>query len=397
MRSLEDVWRKRAAHYTEELQKYMRFVFTGHMALVIVFLLGAGGYQYSHWLDANHSNRDVPVAIIAALIVAIFITLSRPVTLLKKPDEVYLLPLETKLDVYFKHALRFTYVTQIMIAAVIYIVMWPTLRQVAELSVSHIVAGLVAICFLKYINVHAEFTYRWLRNGDRRWLVLDYTIRYVLSAAVIWAVLENMPYVAVFAIIIFTVHIVWIKKYIQGQPFPYEHFVALEENRMMGIYRFANYFTDVPQVHGSIKRRKYADVLYKLIPKKHAKTFEYHLFRSVIRTDDHFYLWLRLVFINALVVGFVDIAIAAMVMCAALGFAVALQLKQAIASTHEFTMSMLYPLPENARKKAAVHVVRYFIIAQAIVVLLASIMHPYCWAYALIIIIVGEVTLRLSK
>lgn len=397
MRSLEDVWRKRAAHYTEELQKYMRFVFTGHMALVIVFLLGAGGYQYSHWLDANHGNSDVPVAIITALIVAIFITLSRPVTLLKKPDEVYLLPLETKLDVYFKHALRFTYVTQIIIAAVIYIVMWPTLRQVAELSVPHIVAGLVAVFFLKYMNVHAEFTYRWLRVGDRRWMALDYTIRYVLSAAVIWAVLENMPYVATLAIIIFVVHTAWIKTYIQGQPFPYEHFVALEENRMMGIYRFANYFTDVPQVHGSIKRRKYADVLYKLIPKKHAKTFEYYLFRSVIRTDDHFYLWLRLVFINALVVGFVDIAIAAMVMCAALGFAVALQLKQAIASTHEFTMSMLYPLPENARKKAAVHVVRYFIIAQAIVVLLASIMHPYCWAYALIIVIVGEVTLRLSK
>lgn len=397
MRNLEDVWRKRSAHYTAELQKYMRFVFTGHMALVIVFLLGAGGYQYSHWLDANHGNEDVPVAIIAAVIVSVFVTFSRPVTLLKKPDEVYLLPLETKLDTYFKRALNFTYVTQLFMSFVIYIVMWPMMRQVGELSVRHIIIGLVAVIVLKYLNVHAEFIYRWLRNGQASWVLLDYAIRFILTTVIIWAVVMNMPFIATGALLVFLIHTVWIKNTIKGQPFPYEHFVALEENRMMGIYRFANYFTDVPQVHGSIKRRAYFDFLYKLVPKKHANTFEYYLFRSVIRTDDHFYLWLRLVVINALVAGFVDIAIAAAIMSAALGFAVAIQLKQAIGSTHEFTMSMLYPLQAKARQKAAVKIVRYFLIAQAVIVLLASIMHPYCWAYALIIIIVGEVTLRMTK
>lgn len=397
MRNLEDVWRKRSAHYTAELQKYMRFVFTGHMALVIVFLLGAGGYQYSHWLDANHGNDLVPVALITAIIVGLFLTLSRPVTLLKKPDEVYLLPLETKLGTYFKRALSFTYVTQVFIAVVIYIVLWPMMRQVGELSVPHIAGGIVAVFVLKYMNVHAEFTYRWLRNGDRKWVLLDYAIRFMLNGAIIWSVVANMPFIATGVLLVFLVHTVWVQKTIQGHPFPYEHFVSLEENRMMGIYRFANYFTDVPQVHGSIKRRAYFDFLYKLVPKKHANTFEYYLFRSVIRTDDHFYLWLRLVVINALVVGFVDIAVAAAVMCAALAFAVAIQLKQAIGSTHEFTMSMLYPLPANARQKAAVKIVRYFLIVQAVIVLLASIMHPYCWAYALIIVIVGEVTLRLTK
>lgn len=395
MRNLEDVWRKRSAHYTAELQKYMRFVFTGHMALVIVFLLGAGGYQYSHWLDANHGNEQIPVAIIAAIITAIFLMLSRPVTLLKKPDEVYLLPLETKLASYFKRALSFTYATQVMIIAVIYIVMWPMMRQIAELSVAHIVVGLVAVIILKYLNIRVEFAYRWGHNGERAWL--DRIIRYVLNALIMWGVIANVPFVAAGAMIIFVVYIIVVKNKLAGHPFPYEHFVSLEENRMMGIYRFANYFTDVPQVHGSIKRRAYFDFLYKLVPKKHANTFEYYLFRSVIRTDDHFYLWLRLVVINALVVGFVDIAVAAAVMCAALAFAVAIQLKQAIGSTHEFTMSMLYPLPANARQKAAVKIVRYFLIAQAVIVLLASMMHPYCWAYALIIIIVGEVTLRLTK
>jgi len=103
------------------------------------------------------------------------------------------------------------------------------------------------------------------------------------------------------------------------------------------------------------------------------------------------------VVINALIVAFVDITIAGAIISAALAFAVAIQLKQAIASTHEFTMSMLYPLPQDSRQKAAVKIVRYFIIAQAVIVLLASIMQPYSYVYALIVLVVGEVTLRLSK
>ena len=50
------------------------------------------------------------------------------------------------------------------------------------------------------------------------------------------------------------------------QPIPYEHFVKLEQNRMMGFYRFANYFTDVPHIEGAINRRAWLDVIYKLVP-----------------------------------------------------------------------------------------------------------------------------------
>ena len=43
-------WSNRFNHYIDEVQKYMRFIFTGHMAIVLVFLIGAVGYQYSEWL-----------------------------------------------------------------------------------------------------------------------------------------------------------------------------------------------------------------------------------------------------------------------------------------------------------------------------------------------------------
>ena len=46
------------------------------------------------------------------------------------------------------------------------------------------------------------------------------------------------------------------------KPFPYDHFIALEQNRMMRFYRFANYFTDVPHLKGSVSRRGWLGFLF---------------------------------------------------------------------------------------------------------------------------------------
>lgn len=395
MRNLDELWRKRSTYNRQEVQKYMRFVFTGHMALVIVFLLGAGIFQYSHFLDTYHGDDAIPATLITALVVALFMALSRPTTLIKKPDEVYLLPLETKLMTYFKHALISTYTSQVVVSGLLFIIMWPMLRQVGLLPISTIVIGLASVFILKWLNVQQEFTYRWVMIGRRLWL--DRLIRYVLNGGILYTLLEQMWVVAIIVIIVFVFYFMYYKKQLNGQPFPYEHFVPVEANRMMGIYRFANYFTNVPQVHGSIKRRPYFDFIYKLVPKTHQQTFSYYLFRSVLRTDDHFYLWLRLVVINGLVVAFVDLPIVSIIVSAALAFAVAIQLKQALGSTHEFTMSMLYPLPQDARKKATIKISRYMILAHAIIVLLCGIMQPYFYVYALVVFLIGELTLRVSK
>ncbi|HEY9571149.1 MAG TPA: ABC transporter permease, partial [Metalysinibacillus sp.] len=66
MRNLQDVWQTRLTHYTAELQKYMRYIFTGHIAIVLVFLLGAGGYQYSAWL--NVVQPDFPAALLVGVV-----------------------------------------------------------------------------------------------------------------------------------------------------------------------------------------------------------------------------------------------------------------------------------------------------------------------------------------
>ena len=376
-----------------EVQKYMRFVFTGHIALVLVFVIGAVGYQYSEWLKvvANTFPAEWIVAIVAGFILA----LSRPVTLLREPDQVYLLALESEMPSYFRKALRWTFWSQIALVSIIYIVAIPLLKTVTELSSGQIWLGLAVIIVLKYLNVQIEFNYRYANRGAS--LLIDRVTRGLLSILTVQSALTiGYSYVVIF-IILLIVYNRTLAKRVKVQPIPYEHFVKVEQNRMMGFYRFANYFTDVPHLHGSIRRRGWLNFIYSVVPYSQKSTQSYLVYRTFIRTDDHFYLWVRLTAISGLIAVFVNIPLVTWVVAAALAFATTIQLKYALLSSGDFRMDRLYPLDGAQRKNAVRKVLRLFMVIQAIVLILCSIGQPMFFATGIIVILISELTFQMTK
>lgn len=393
MKNLRDVWSSRFMHYIGEVQKYMQFIFTGHIAIVLVFLIGAGGYQYSEWLKVVQT--DFPAEIIIALIVGILLAFSRPTTLLREPDQVYLLPLESKMSQYFSKALAWTYWSQVWIVAIVYIVCIPLLKAVTELTTIDIWTIFLLVIVLKYISVQGEFNYRYSERGNMVWV--DKLIRAIVFAAAIYLGLHAQLLLAVVVTVISVIYIIVFRKKTIGEPVPYEHFVKLEQNRMMSFYRFANYFTDVPHLHGSIRRRSWMDWLYKFVPYGKGNAQKYLVFRTFVRTDDHFYLWLRLTAISAIIAAFVDIPVVTWVAAGALSFATTIQLKQALLSSGEFRMDMLYPLPDNARPLAVKQIVRLAMITQAIIVGLCAMTQPMFYIAVIVVLVISELTSKVSK
>lgn len=393
MKNLRDVWSSRFMHYIGEVQKYMQFIFTGHIAIVLVFLIGAGGYQYSEWLKVVQT--DFPAEIIIALIVGILLAFSRPTTLLREPDQVYLLPLESKMSQYFSKALAWTYWSQVWIVAIVYIVCIPLLKAVTELTTIDIWTIFLLVIVLKYISVQGEFNYRYSERGNMVWV--DKLIRAIVFAAAIYLGLHAQLLLAVVVTVISVIYIIVFRKKSIGEPVPYEHFVKLEQNRMMSFYRFANYFTDVPHLHGSIRRRSWMDWLYKFVPYGKGNAQKYLVFRTFVRTDDHFYLWLRLTAISAIIAAFVDIPVVTWVAAGALSFATTIQLKQALLSSGEFRMDMLYPLPDNARQLAVKQIVRLAMITQAIIVGLCAMTQPMFYIAVIVVLVISELTSKVSK
>ncbi|MCM3388619.1 ABC transporter permease [Ureibacillus chungkukjangi] len=393
MNSLQEVWSKRFNHYMLEVQKYMRFVFTGHIALVLVFVIGAVGYQYSEWLKVVANT--FPAEWLVAIIVGFLLALSRPVTLLRDPDQVYLLPLESKMPAYFRSALRWTFWSQIGLVAIIYIVGIPLLKAVTELTPQQIWLSLAIIIILKYLNVHIEFNYRYANRGAS--LIIDRITRGLLSILTVQSALtEGYSYVVIFIILLFVYNRTLAKR-VKVQPIPYEHFVKVEQNRMMAFYRFANYFTDVPHLHGSIRRRGWLNFIYSIVPYSQKSAQSYLVYRTFIRTDDHFYLWVRLTVISGLIALFVNMPVVTWVVAAALAFATTIQLKYALLSSGDFRMDRLYPVEPAQRKNAVRKVLRLFVVIQAIIVMLCAIGQPMFFVTGIIIIVIGEFTFQITK
>ncbi|MGE7796830.1 ABC transporter permease [Lysinibacillus fusiformis] len=393
MKNLRDVWSSRFMHYIGEVQKYMQFIFTGHIAIVLVFLIGAGGYQYSEWLKVVQS--DFPAETLIAVFIGVLLAFSRPTTLLREPDQVYLLPLESKMSLYFSKALAWTFWSQVWIVAIVYIVSIPLLKAVTDLTTGDIWSIFLLVIVLKYISVRGEFSYRYSERGQMVWV--DRLIRAIIFAAAVFMGLQAQLLLSIVATVISVIYIIVFRKKSTGEPVPYEHFVKLEQNRMMSFYRFANYFTDVPHLHGSIRRRGWMDWLYKFVPYGKNNAQKYLVFRTFVRTDDHFYLWLRLTAISAVIAAFVDIPIVTWIVAAALSFATTIQLKQALLSSGEFRMDMLFPLPDNARQLAVKQIVRLAIITQAIIVGLCAMTQPMFYIVVVIVIVISELTAKVSK
>ena len=181
------------------------------------------------------------------------------VTLLKPADAAYLLPLEKKLDMYLSRALRWTLFSQMGLPLIFLIVALPLLSATGAGSKMTFIWLAIFIVVMKWMFVEIEYYVRHALSGEKVWL--DRAVRFLLATLLLYIWLSPYPlFVVVIAIAIGVYGTYWRKEK-DKKPFPYNHFIELEQNRMMRFYRFANYFTDVPHLTGSVSRRAWLGFL----------------------------------------------------------------------------------------------------------------------------------------
>lgn len=397
MNNLREIWGSRFLHYIMEVQRYMKYVFTGHLVLVLVFALGAAGYTYSEWLKTV--STDFPASLLVAIVVGMALSYSPPTMLLKPADTVYFLPMETKLQTYTKQGLRWTTFSQMLLPIILYIVALPLLAATNHSSKMSLIWLAIFIAVLKWLFVETEFYFRYAKSGEGLWM--DRFVRFFFAALFIYMWLSPYPYVIiVISIAVGFYNLYWRKKK-DEKPFPYDHFIPLEQNRMMRFYRFANYFTDVPHLKGSVSRRSWLSPF--LTPPKFGSTStqSYLIRRTFIRTDDLFWLWIRLTLVSIVGALFIPFPYVVLIFAAALSFATAIQLMNALHAGDEFRMDMLFPENPQSRLNAIRKNVRGLQFIQALVVAISTLyLFGFSWTPFLVfivIVLVSEITIRLTK
>ncbi|AQQ52558.1 ABC transporter permease [Planococcus lenghuensis] len=393
MKSLHDVWTVRMRQYALEVQNYMKYIFTGHLAVVLLFAIGAAGYAYSGWLTDIPEN--FPAALLLAPVFGLLLAVSPPSTLLKEADSVYFLPLESRLDVFLKPALRWTFMSQLYLPVIIYIVSLPMINALYGVDSAYLIGFPVLLLLMKWFNVKSEFAFRKWQAGQGLWR--DRLGRFLLAALFVYFYVEGQVAFAALPLFAMILYMRRLLNKAEDQPFPFDHFIALEQGRLLRFYRFANYFTDVPHIKGKVRRRGWLDPIYRLIGKGKKNAHLYLVARTFIRFDDLFYLWVRLTLIAMIGVWFVSFAIGVWIFAAALAFATAIQLRQGMNGTSYFRMDELFPLSKYDRSRAVRQLIFTLQVIQAVLVALVAVGDPLT---ALIIfaavLAVSSVTLQVA-
>lgn len=361
MKNLHEVWDIRLRRYAAEVQNYLKFIVTGHIAVVMLFTIGAAGYAYSEWVQ--DVPPDFPAAWLMAAIFAALLAYSPPATLLKQADSVYLLPLESRLDEYLKPALRFTFLSQLYLPVVVFVVSLPLINALYGLPSSYLIGFPVLLLLVKWWNVKSEYQWRKSTAGEKLWL--ERGLRFLLAAGFTWSYIEGLLVVAAVFLFAMIFHGKWLERRAMGIAFPYGHFIELEENRMLRFYQFANYFTDVPHLTGKVRERRWLNPVYRLIKSQPANAHLYLVSRTFIRSDELFFLWVRLTLLILAGAWFIPFDIAIALFAGALAFASTIQLWQGLTQSQYFRMDQLFPLSGHSREQAAWKLVAFVQMLQA--------------------------------
>ncbi|MCJ7840413.1 ABC transporter permease [Lederbergia sp. NSJ-179] len=301
MKTMDELWKERVRDYIKELQKYMKYMFNDHLLFVLIFGGGAAIYYYSQWVKTLDSS--FPVAIIMAILLAVILSASPISTLLKEADLVFLLPLETKMQPFFKKGRWLSFLTQAYLILLVLAVCMPMFVQVTGKGYKWFFYLLIITVLLKYWNLLIHWWMLKITAPYSLWY--DWLIRFTISGLLLYFILEAASFWFIGAVLfILAAFTVYIREAAKNKGIKWELLIEKEQARMQAFYHAANMFTDVPHLKGRVKRRSWLDSVFSSIPYGHEQTFRFLYARALVRTSEYSGLIVRLSLISALIILF---------------------------------------------------------------------------------------------
>ncbi|WP_340373023.1 ABC transporter permease [Peribacillus sp. FSL E2-0218] len=385
----QNLWKERYLGYINETQKYLRYIFNGHLVFVMVLVLGGLAYYYSDWVKTL--DGDFPAEWIMAVVFSILVTRSPINTFLKEPDTVFLLPLETKLKSYFNNSLRLSWVMQGIILLVVLIAFIPMYTKVTDAGGRDFGIILAVLLILKFVNL----IIRWnvLKYQDPSVSHWDSLIRFILNGVMLYFVCSgaNILFALITMLILIGLYM-YYRSAAKDFVLKWERLVELENKRMNSFYRIANMFTDVPHLKGKVARRKWMDWLLSFIPYGEKSTYTFLYARTLLRSNDYVGLCLRLTIIGSVILSVFMNIWAHLIVVFLFLFMTALQLLP-VWKIHEWKVWVsLYPLPAKMRESAVIKIISYFLLFEDLVFSIVLLVNGE-WMSALAALVLGLVFL----
>lgn len=364
MLNAKEFFFERLKAHVKELNRYLRYILTGHLAIAMFFIFSAMAVYYQKWLEELPEN--FPVAIVIAVLLGFFTMYSPIQTLLKKADVVFLIPAEQKLASYFTRTLIYSYLTQIYLVLFVYAVMAPL--YFASFSDGSLYFFLLFLLLLiKAWSILANWWMLKIRERSSR--VIDQLVRLLLIIAIVYFFLERetMYLFMVTAILVglFLYNYLLAKK----QPgIQWDLLIERDYLRMRSFYRLANMFTDVPHLETTVKKRHgLARLLTSSIPHKQHNSYTFLFRLTTARSGEYFGIYIRLLVIGCLLVYYVPNPWLKLIFAILFGYMTFIQLMPLWKHHSTLVWLDLYPITEKVREASFIKWLKQLMIIQLVI------------------------------
>jgi len=343
----------RLSAHLKELSRYLKYIFNGHTALALLFLIAAAAYYYQAWLSRLPEN--FPAALIIGVLFGLIVSYSPVRTLLKEADLFFLIPAEDKMNRYFRNAWIYSFVTQLYIVLLVAAALGPLYSAVYPDSTGSGYLWIVALMIIaKAANLLANWWMLKVREAAIR--KTDIIVRTFINMAIFYFIVKGETLFAVITIILF--FLLFLYEYFfskKSAGIVWDLLVEKDQHRMQSFYRFANMFAEVPHLRNRVKNRSWlVSLATRKIPFTNEKTFDY-LFRiTFVRSGEYLGMYLRLLIIGAICIYLIP-NIWVSLLFVILFLYLSLFQTMAIYYHHRTNIWLdLYPVSDTLKKQAAV-------------------------------------------
>lgn len=343
------LWKERFSRTSKELSRYLRYIFNGHLVIVMVFLLGTAAYYYQEWLKTLPGQ--FPAAAVMATILAILITYSPIYTFLSEADKIFLLPLEDRLSGYFKRSIIISFFVHAYLLIMGLGIFMPMYARVNEGDFKAFLPFLLVLVALKTVNLFIRWKIQYYVETSVH--LLDTFVRYAVNAVFLYLLFSGASPIFMTATggLLIVLYLFFNMK-IKNKGLKWEFLIDQEERRMTSFYRLANMFTDVPKLRDRVKRRKWLDWVLGSIPYKQEETFKNLYARTFLRSADYFGLFIRLTIIGGGAIYFVSFGIGQVLLVLLFMYLTGFQLLPLWNHHQNKLWVKMYPVQEQFKEKS---------------------------------------------
>lgn len=296
-------FKERFKEHLKELNRYLRYIFNGHIAFAMFFFISVFAVYYQQLLQKLPEN--FPVALVVGIIFGLVVSHSPIRTLLKEPDLIFLTVAENKMRHYFRRTIVYSFIVQLYIVVLVSAALGPLyLAAYPERQGKMYLLTILVLIIFKIWNMMSNWWMLKVQIKETRYL--EQVIRIALNMLIFYFIVRGSIWIATILTIIFLIlYLINYRRAEQINQLNWELLVEKDQHRMQTFYRFANMFTDVPHLKSKTHKRTWLVRYVGRTAYGKETAFTYLYRRTFIRSGDYLGMFIRLLILGGLAIYFI--------------------------------------------------------------------------------------------